>query len=200
MFIRFRIATALSLILSLAAGTAAQMPDADMKELSSYRLTMETVNKVQSATRVMIAELKKDPKFQVRQKLQAEVESLEKKDELTEAEQQRVEALKEQIEKMDDEDFGIMNGAKSLDEMEARMKRSAPLMRGLQQAAMPPREYAKFMMAMVQAAMVAGFKKSGMKEIPPGINPENVKFVEEHEAELKAMQQEMEKLIKPGGE
>ena len=51
------------------------------------------------------------------------------------------------------------------------------------------------MMALVQASIAAGFKKSGMlKELPAGVNPENVKFVEEHEAELRAMQEKLNKL------
>jgi hypothetical protein len=56
------------------------------------------------------------------------------------------------------------------------------------------------MLSMMQAGMVAGFKKAGMlKEIPKDVSPENVKFMEEHEAQLKALQQEMEAASKKGG-
>jgi hypothetical protein len=84
--------------------------------------------------------------------------------------------------------------------MEALIRKFPPMANGLRKAGMSPREYATFMLAMVQASMVAGFRKSGMiKELPPEVNPENVKFVEEHEAELKAMQAEWEKLSKGMG-
>jgi hypothetical protein len=66
---------------------------------------------------------------------------------------------------------------------------------GLKAAGMAPREYATFMMAMLQASMVAGFKKSGMlKEIPKDVSAENVKFIEEHQKELEALQKEFQGL------
>jgi hypothetical protein len=69
----------------------------------------------------------------------------------------------------------------------------------LKQVGMPTREYATFMIAIVQATIAAGFKKSGMlKEMPKDVNVEKVKCIEEHEAELKAMRDELDKLGKGG--
>jgi hypothetical protein len=39
---------------------------------------------------------------------------------------------------------------------------------------------------------VAGFKKAGtLKDVPPGVSPENVQFVLDHEAEIQQVQKEM---------
>jgi len=68
----------IAVCLAPAAAGAAQVPaDPDMKELAAYRLTMETVNKVAAATRTMVAEVKKDPRFQEALKLDAEIKALE---------------------------------------------------------------------------------------------------------------------------
>ena len=57
------------------------------------------------------------------------------------------------------------------------------------------------MLASVMAGMVAGFQKSGMikdlpKELSASINPANIKFMEEHGAELEQMQKELEAFTK----
>jgi hypothetical protein len=191
------------LLLSMISGLSAQgarPADADLKEVANYKLTMATVEKVKVATRAMIAEIKKDPKYQQLMKLEAEIEALEKKDDRTEAEDQKLAALNEQKELESSADGPLSLGqANSLSEMEANIRKSPPIAKALESAGMSPREYATFMMAMIQASMVAGFKKAGMmKELPKDVNPENVKFIEEHEAELKAMQEEFEKLAKGG--
>jgi hypothetical protein len=73
-------------------------------------------------------------------------------------------------------------------------------MAALNAAGLAPREYSKYMLASMMAGMVAGFQKSGMlKELPANlkeVHPDNVKFMIDHEAELTAMQKEMEKLGK----
>ena len=192
------------LFASMISGLSAQgarPSDADLKEIASYKLTMETVEKVKVATRAMIAEIKKDPKYQQLLKLEAEIDALEKKDDRTEAEDAKLAALNEEKEKLESASDGPLSlgQANSLSEMEANIRKSPPIANALQSAGMSPREYSTFMMAMIQASMVAGFKKAGMmKELPKEVNPENVKFIEEHEAELKAMQAEFEKLAKGG--
>ena len=56
------------------------------------------------------------------------------------------------------------------------------------------------MLASLMAGVVAGFQKSGaLEELPKElkeVNPDNVKFILEHEAELTAMRKEMENLGK----
>jgi hypothetical protein len=56
-----------------------------------------------------------------------------------------------------------------------------------------PREFAKFSLAMLQASMAVGAKQMTEKMgkpfvLPEGINAANLKFVQEHQAELKKMQ------------
>lgn len=202
MTLHLRTAVVALLVTTIPGAPAAQDPQlaaADAKELASYRLTMETVKKVQTATRAMITELRNDPKFQRQLKVEAEIEALRKKDELTEAEQQRLLALEEEKEQLEESTDLNLGSATSLDEMEASLKRSPVVANALAQARLAPREYGTFIMAMIQASMAAGFRKAGMiKELPKDVNPENVKFVEEHEAELKAMQAEFEKMGKGG--
>lgn len=182
------------------AAQGAKLAAADARELASYRLTMETVKKVQTATRLMVTELRKDPTFQRQMKLEAEIEALSKKEELTGAEQERLTALEEEKERLEESSELNLGSATSLDEMEASVKKMPVVASALARAGLSPREYGTFMMAMIQASMVAGFRKAGMiKELPRDVNPENVKFVEEHEAELKAMQAEFEALSKGGG-
>ena len=64
----------------------------------------------------------------------------------------------------------------------------------LEREGLSPREYSKFMLAMMQAGMIVGFSQGSVDyaKLPPGVNPENVKFVEQHKAELEAMQKEFQ--------
>jgi hypothetical protein len=85
----------------------------------------------------------------------------------------------------------------SLTDIEAAIRRE-PIMAGaLKSAGMSPRDYAKFALAFFQAAMVSGMQKSGMvkeipKELEAKINLENIKFVEAHDAEIKALMAELQ--------
>ena len=181
----------------------------DEKELASYTLTMPTLNKVAAATRNMAQEMMSDPKFQQMRKLEDQISAIEKqlepleaKDERTAAEDAKVDSLNEQLDKAreaKEQAEEAMSGsgpnlgnANSLDEMERGIASFAPMARALKSAGLTPREYAKFMMAMLQAGMVYGFSKGNVDyaKLPAGINPENVKFIAAHKAELDALQQE----------
>jgi len=168
--------------------------DADAKEIASYRLTMDAVNKLAVAMRAAAEEAKKDPRYQEVDRIKTELDTLRKKDEPSEAEQARIEelstkqaALEKQI-----EGPGLFNDANTLDDMEKAVRREPLLSGALAKAGMSPREFAKFTFAMVSASFAAGMQKSGMlKELPKDVNAENVKFIIEHEAELQKLQQEM---------
>src|SRR5688500_8719152 len=85
-----------SLSLSLVSAPNAQSPGfsaADSKELASYRLTMATTKKVYALMRSVMQEMASDPKFQALQKTKAEIDALSKKEELTDAESERLEKL-----------------------------------------------------------------------------------------------------------
>lgn len=174
----------------LPCSTATAQFDGDTRELFAYRLTTRTLRQVDAATVAMAAELKKDPRYRQRLELGAEIAKLEKKEELSDAEQARLELLREKIEALGDADDVLSDGDQSLSDMEASIRKTPVMARALQSAGLTPREYSKFMLCLFQATVTAGMKKSGlMKEIPAEVPPENVKFAEEHEAELKALQE-----------
>jgi hypothetical protein len=85
-----------------------------------------------------------------------------------------------------------MNDAKSLDDMERTIAAFPPMARALKREGLAPREFSKFMLAFLQAAMIHGFSqgKVDFAKLPAGVNPENIKFIAAHKAELDAMQQE----------
>lgn len=189
---------------------------ADEKELAAYTLTLTTLKKVIAATRAMSQEMMNDPKYQQLMKFDDQVAALEKqlkplqeKDELSEAEEAKIESLMEQIEKareakeraeeaMSADTPGMnadtpgMSNAQTLDDMERAFARMAPMARALQREGLSPREYAKFTFALLQAGMIHGFSqgKVDYAKLPAGVNPENVKFIDAHKAELDAMQKE----------
>jgi hypothetical protein len=183
---------AFALVVSLAvpAFQAAKPADADLRELSTYTLTLDTLNKVDRAMRGMMVEMRKDPKFQEIQRLQAELEALKKKDETTEAEDRRVETLGQRIEELESEASPLrMNDAATISEMAAGIQKEPRLAGALRREGLTPREFSKFMLAMLQAGFAAGMQKAGLlKTTPEGTNAANIKWVIEHEADLKKMQ------------
>jgi membrane-associated HD superfamily phosphohydrolase len=183
-------------LLVLPAAALAQTMSADEKELASYTLTMATVKKVMAAAAAVAEEEAKDPKVQEKAKLEAQIEALQSKDELTAAQEAELEKLLERlaaIEEAEDKDDSPLKNPKSLAEMEAAIKAHPGAMRAMASAGITPREFSRCMMALLQASLVEGFSqgKADLKNLPAGINPENVKFVREHKAELEAMQKAM---------
>jgi hypothetical protein len=183
---------AIALVVSLVASApqTGKPADADLKELSTYTLTMDTLGKVDRAMRAAIAEFKKDPKFQEVQRLEEELETLRKKDDPTEAEQQRIETIERRIEELESQLTAMrMNDAGTISDMVSAIQTEPRLATALQREGLAPREFAKFMLAMFQAGFAAGLQKAGLlKTTPEGINPANIKWVLEHEEELKKLQ------------
>ncbi len=170
--------------------------DPDMKEIAAYRLTMETVRKFETAMRYFEAEMMKDPRVQAQVKLQGEVDALKKKEELTDAEQARLEQLEQQLDAS--ESSLSMGKANTLSEMATEAAKTPALATALRRAGLTPREYAVFTLAYMQAMMYHGMKKAGYaKTLPKGMNPANAAFAEQHEAELTAMSERMSKEKKP---
>jgi hypothetical protein len=171
---------------------------------------------------------KKGSPTEVEQKLAADISALESKAEWTEAETARLEQLRERLDALEQKREGRSDAddarleqlrerrdaleasvgprleeANSLSEWEAAIRQYPPMARGLRAAGMSPRDYAKFMLSMLGAGTVAGFKKAGLvkgmpKELEAVVSAENVKFVEEHAAELTALQKKWEALGKTG--
>src|SRR4029079_6753395 len=155
-----------------------------------YTLSMDTLNKVDRAMRALMVEMQKDPKFQELERAKAELATLKAKEETTEADDKRIEALQARIETLEQDGPMNMNNAKSISDMAAEIQKEPRMTAGLQSAGLTTREYAKFMLAILQAGFAAGMQKAGLlKTIPEGTYPANIKWVNDHEAELKAMQE-----------
>jgi len=169
--------------------------DPDMKAIAAYHLSMERMNALDHAMHDMATELKKDPRFQKHMKEEAELAALQDKENPTAADQKRIEELQAAADRFDAETGDAMGNGESLAAMEAGIKKLTPLANALQNNGISAREYATFTLAMLQAAMAAGLKKSGqLKTLPAGVNAENVQFVLDHEAEIQRLQHSWESL------
>jgi hypothetical protein len=167
--------------------------DPDMQELASYTLTMDTMNRIDRAMRAMAVNIQKDPKYAERIKLKKELDALKKKDETTEAEDKRMEQIEARLEQLDAADDGKDGDTNTLSDMERKIGNMPVMANALKQEGVTPREFAKFSMAMLQGAMTLAGQQMSAKagkpfKMPEGVNPANVKFVQEHEAEIKKMQ------------
>jgi hypothetical protein len=168
---------------------------ADEKEMNSYRLTMPAVKKWEASIRYMAEWVRTNPEAQAHIKLQGEVDALRKKDERTDAEQERLEKLEQRLEAMESSDDDDKD--QSITEMAAEITKFKPVADAIQRAGFAPREYVVFSFALFQAHAYASMKKSGMAtDIPKGLNAENIKFAETHAAEITRLHAEMEKVSK----
>jgi hypothetical protein len=171
------------------AAVLAQAPgsnDPDYKEVVAYRLTVATMNKVMQAQRDLADAMKEDPRFIKVEGLRAEIEKLREKDDMTKADEARLEKLEEEL-----NDSSNNNNPQTLSQMAAAINDVPAARAALAGAGLDAREYTKFSLAAMQAGMIAGMMKSGVvkevpKELAATVNMENVKFMQEHEAEVEA--------------
>ena len=190
----FRNAVSAVLVLLVPAAVLAQTPgtnDPDYKEVVAYRLTVATMNKVMQAQRELTDAMKQDPRFIKVEGLQAEIKKLREKDDMTEADEARLEKLEEELSQAKGTDSSNNNNAQTLSQMAAAINNVPAAKAALAGAGLDAREYAKFSLAAMQAGMIAGMMKSGVvkevpKELAAAVNMENVKFMQEHEAEVEA--------------
>ena len=185
---------------SFAPTIDAQTLSADEKALAAYKLTMPNVKKAMAAVQSLAEEAAKDPKVQEQHKLKKQIETLQQKDELTDAEQAQMDKLQERLEALEreaegKEDDSPFSKAQTIDSMEAAMKKHPAGAAALAKAGISAREYALTLMALLQAALIEGMSqgKVDLKTLPPGVNADNILFVREHKAEIEAMQKAMEK-------
>jgi hypothetical protein len=168
--------------------------DADAREIASYRLTMEGYRKIAAVYRELAEEQKKDPTYQELGRVEAELETLRKKEEPTDADLERTEALSTKKEQLKNTlDKGIsMKDSTTLDEFAAELNREPRVAAALAKAGMSAREFSKFAFAMFAAGFAASLQKAGMlKEQPKEVNADNLKFILEHEAEFQRLQEDM---------
>jgi hypothetical protein len=189
-----RTAVSAVLLLLTPAAVIAQAPgsnDPDYKEVVAYRLTVATMNKVMQAQRNIADAMKEDPRFIKVEGLKAEIEKLREKDDMTEADEARLEKLEEEMNQAQGIDSSNDNSARTLSQMAAAINDVPAARAALAGAGLDAREYTKFSLAAMQAGTIAGMMKSGVvkevpKELAATVNMENVKFMQEHEAEVEA--------------
>jgi hypothetical protein len=165
----------LSLAMVGALTTPGAQMSADDRELSTYRLTADVLTKAEAVARNFDANLSKDPRMKRRLDAQREIAALEKKGNLSDADEDRMAELQEIV---GDEPIIDVNGG-SLSEMAAQYQKVPAMAAALKSAGMTPRDFAKFVVTAVQAAMVTGL---GMP-VPPSMG-ENVKFVTANQATM----------------
>ena len=187
---------AITAALFTASAAYSQDANGDAKAIAAYRLTADRLRQVINVNRAILQTVLQEPKVQESLSVSSEIEALSRRDELTAAEQRRLEQLEArqmQLEAAVDNPLG--GDVESLAEMEARIRRYPPMIEALKREGLAPREYSIFWMAFLQAALAHRFQKSGMmQQLPPDVNPANVKFVAEHQPEIEAMQKEFEGL------
>lgn len=172
-----------------AAGPAA---DRDAKEIQSYRLSMPVVQKMSAIYKTLAAEEAKDPRRQQLAKKKAELEALESKEEPTEAEQERMSVLGDEIQRLeeaDDANATSTDNPKTLSEMAARIDAVPALAAAVRGAGMTSREFATAQLALMQAGIAHALLKASPAGTPPpaGVLKENLEFLRLHEKELETL-------------
>lgn len=190
---------AFCLVLAVAASAAApvraQTLSPDEKELAAYRLTMPAVKKAAAAMAAIAQAMAQDPKAKELARVEAEIEVLDNKDDLSEAELARLETLRERRDALEQEgdDATDLGTAESISDMEARLKTFPAASRILAAQGLAPREFAKIILALFQASLIQGLSqgKVDFAKLPAGVNPDNIRFVQQNEKELAALQAQM---------
>jgi hypothetical protein len=172
---------------ALAQRSASQSDEAEIKV---YRLTMDKMRKFAAASEAMAKAAETDPRLKAIDALEKEIAALEKKDQLSAAEEKRLDDLRTKLEA---EEAKLMpadtDNAPSLDAMAKRIESVPALANAIRGAGLTPREYSLMSLVTIQAVMAHGFmKSSGGKELPRELAAtmlaDNVKFVADNEAEI----------------
>jgi hypothetical protein len=165
--------------------------DRDTKEVQSYRLSMPVIQKMSAVYKAAAAEAAKDPKKQQLAKKKAELKALEAKDEPTDAEQQRMSVLADEIERMEDgDDAGTSaDSSMSLSQMAARIDAVPSLAAAVRAAGMTSREFATAQLTLLQTGIAHALLKASPAGTapPPGVLKENLEFFRLHEKELESI-------------
>ena len=176
-----------------APATPAQAAaDRDTKEVQSYRLSMPVVQKMSAIYKAAATEAAKDPKRQQLAKKKAELKALEDKEAPTQAEQERMSALADEIARLEEgDDAGATSSdnPKTLSEMAARIDAVPALSAAVRGAGMTSREFATAQLALLQTGIAHALLKSSPAGTPPpaGVLKENLEFFRLHEKELESL-------------
>ena len=195
-FLAAGFAAAVGLGQMAAEAAAAQAPgpaaDRDLKEVQSYRLSMPVVQKLSAIYKTVAAEDAKDPKRQQLVKKKAELKALESKEEPTEAEQERMSVLADEIQRLEegaDASATPTDNPTTLAEMARRVDSVPALAAAVRGAGMTSREFATAQLALMQTGIAHALLKSSPAGTPPpaGVLKENLEFFRLHEKELESL-------------
>jgi hypothetical protein len=181
-----------------AAGTAAPAQaarpaaDRDTQEVQSYRLSMPVIQKMSAVYKVAAAAEANDPRRQQLAKKKAELAALEAKEEPTQAEQERMSVLADEIAGLEESaDAGDTSedAPQTLSEMARRVDAVPALAAAVRGAGMTSREFATAQLALAQVGLAHALLKSSPPGTPPppGILKENLEFVRLHEKEITSL-------------
>lgn len=189
------VASALAGMFSAASGVALAQPASaqsaqDARELQAYVLTMDVVKKVAKANKAALAAKAKDPAQQRLAKKKAELAVLEAKEEPTDADQERMYVLADEISRFEDEDEQDeeRNDAVSVTALARNLDASPELAAAVRSAGLSTHEYATASVALMQASIThALLKEKMLKQAPPDIPKQHLEFVRSNEKELAAL-------------
>jgi hypothetical protein len=173
------------LVASFAPIPAAAQADPDTREVVAYQLTMPKLRQLNQAMADLERQRESDPAYQELMKKKRELAALNEKDELTDAEAERMAQLEDEISRAEEAEDEGGEVEQSLSAMAARMAADPRVAGALRRAGIAPREAAVMQLALMQAAFAAELLKSGtIKEIPKDVSAANVKFYQANEAEI----------------
>jgi hypothetical protein len=180
-------AVALLAVFAPVPAVAQANADADTREVQAYRLTLPKLRQLNEVYADLHRQQEADPAYQALQKKKKELAALAEKDELTEAEAERMARLEEEIAAAEEAEEGEFDPEEeqSLSRMAERMAADPRIARALKGAGLEAREAAVLQLAFFQAALTAEMLESGtIKEIPKEANTENVRFYRANKAEI----------------
>jgi phage gp16-like protein len=195
----YGIAAALAVASTMALPAPADAPqsptEADRLAIQSYRLTMSKLEQLSRAYIALARVAQSDPQMQALRKVRAELDALHAKQELTDADERRIEQLEAEIAEVEERTDGVldMGETQSIAEAARRLDAHPQFAAAVKGAGLTTREFATLQMALFQAMFARGFLKAGtITEVPKDVNPDNVKFLQDHEAEIQKMARQWE--------
>lgn len=169
---------------------AAQPASPDARELKAYALTMGVVTKLAKANAAAVAARAKDPRQKQLAQRKGELAALEAKEAPSDADQERMAVLADEIARSEDEDDadGDRPDASTIAEYARRIDATPAHADAVRAAGLTSREYATAMMVLVRSSIAWGLMKEGLlKQAPPEVSPQNLEFVRVHEREIAAL-------------
>lgn len=195
------VSTALALACLFAVASVAQAQtkaemDRDVQELRQYRLSMPKIKQMAAATMAFAREMEKDPTARASKQLDREIEALETKGSLTDPQQKQLEALRakrEALDQAENDKDGDEADPRTLADMARRIEKAPALASAIKNAGLTSREYSLIALSFFQAMFMHMMQKGGtLKELPKEVSPENVQFVQQNEAELMRIFEELQ--------